>query len=197
MEIAIINYNAGNITSVQLALERLGLTPVLTRDPERLQRANRVIFPGVGAAGATMQFLRDHQLDRVIKELRQPVLGICLGMQLLCQHSEEDQADCLGIIPHQVKRFPNQPGLKVPHMGWNQLALSANTWLPADCQDEYVYFVHSYFVEEGPETAATSQHGLRFSAALQHENFFATQFHPERSGRVGERILEAFLQQNM
>ncbi|MCB0636324.1 MAG: imidazole glycerol phosphate synthase subunit HisH [Lewinella sp.] len=193
MKIAVIDYNAGNVRSVLYALDRLGHTAMLTDNPDAIRAADRVIFPGVGEASTTMRFLRERGLDEVIRSLRQPVLGICLGMQLLCAHSEEGEVDCLGIIPQQVRRFRPQGGEKVPHMGWNTLQRSEDSWLSPGVEGDYVYFVHSYYVETGPFTAATTDYVHPFSSVLRKDNFFATQFHPEKSGRVGERILRDFL----
>lgn len=196
MEVAIIQYNAGNVCSVDYALRRLGVEPVLTADAERLQAADRVIFPGVGEAATTMRYLQASGLDLVIKNLKQPVLGICLGMQLLCRHSEEGDADCLGIFDAEVKRFvPGCTGLKVPHMGWNTLTHTRSMLFEGFTQEEeaYVYFVHSFYVPVQEHTVAVTDYIHPFSAALQKDNFFATQFHPEKSGKTGERILRNFL----
>lgn len=191
--VAIIDYNAGNVQSVLFAMERLGVNTILTGDPERIRHAEKVIFPGVGEASTTMAFLRERGLDELIRSLTQPVLGICLGMQLLCSHSEENDTPCLGIIPQEVRRFRPQHGEKVPHMGWNSLRIRHNGLLTPELEGQYVYFVHSYYVEDGPFTTAVSDYTLPFSAALQKDNFFATQFHPEKSGAVGEQIIRNFL----
>lgn len=193
MEVAIINYNAGNVQSVLFAMERLGVEAVLTDDPATIRAAKRVIFPGVGEANTTMRYLRERGMDELIRSLTQPVLGICLGMQLLCEHSEENDTDCLGIIPQRVVKFQPKQGEKVPHMGWNAIHDLKNHILTPDLEGEYVYFVHSYYVEAGEFTTAISDYTLPFSAALQKDNFYATQFHPEKSGKVGERILRNFL----
>ena len=194
MNVAIIKYNAGNIFSVDYALRRLGVTPVITADPETLMKADKVIFPGVGEAATTMAFLRAEGLDSLIKSLRQPVLGICLGMQLMCRHSEEGDVDCLGIFDEEVKRFqPLRHEDKVPHMGWNSLHDTRSALFEGFGLEEYVYFVHSYYVPVGEGTAAVADYIHPFSAAQQRENFYATQFHPEKSGSVGERILTNFL----
>lgn len=193
MQVAIIDYNAGNVRSVQFAMQRLGVSSILTRDPAEIQAARKVIFPGVGEANTTMAYLREHGLDEVIRGLQQPVLGICLGMQLLCQHSEENDTECLGIIPQNVVRFRPQQGEKIPHMGWNSLRQLSNGLFQPGLEGAYVYFVHSYYVEQGPYTTATTTHVLPFSSALQKDNFYATQFHPEKSGQVGEAILKQFL----
>jgi glutamine amidotransferase len=191
--VAVIHYNAGNVQSVLFALQRMGVEAVLTSDPHIIRNASRVIFPGVGEASTTMRFLQESGLDKVIRGLSQPVLGICLGMQLLCTHSEENNVNCLGIIPQEVRLFRPENREKVPHTGWNSLHLSPNSWLNAEMENAYVYFVHSYYVQEGPYTSATTDYILPFSAALQKDNFFATQFHPEKSGPVGQQILEKFL----
>lgn len=194
MDVAIIKYNAGNIRSVDYALRRLGVTPVITADPEQIAKADKVIFPGVGEALTTMTYLREHGLDRVISALRQPTLGICLGMQLLCQRSEEGGADCLGIFPVEVKRFvPREHTDKVPHMGWNTLADTRSALFEGLREDSFVYFVHSYYVPACDFTIATTNYIHPFSAALRKDNFYATQFHPEKSGSVGECILKNFL----
>jgi glutamine amidotransferase len=193
-EVAVIQYNAGNIRSVLFALERLGVQARLSADPEVIRSAGRVIFPGVGEAGTTMRFLQERGLDALIRSLQQPVLGICLGMQLLCAHSEENDTPCLGIIPQEVKRFQSVAGEKIPHMGWNMLHRSANSWLSSGLEGQYAYFVHSYYVEAGPYTAATTPYGgQHFSSVLRKDNFFATQFHPEKSGGAGEQVLRDFL----
>lgn len=197
MSVAIINYNAGNVRSVLFAMERLGVDAVLTDDHEVIRSADKVIFPGVGEASSTMAYLRDRGLDALIPSLTQPVLGICLGMQLLCTHSEENDTHCLGIIPQQVKRFRPEGDEKVPHMGWNSLRDTKTSLFaerPGENLDgEFVYFVHSYYVEPGPHTIAICDYTGPFSAAVQKDNFYATQFHPEKSGAVGERILRNFL----
>lgn len=193
MKIVIIDYNAGNVQSVWYALQRLGVEAMLTNEPGVIMKADKVIFPGVGEANTTMQYLKAHKLDDLIRSLQQPVLGICLGMQLLCRHSEENDTDCLGIIPQEVVRFQPQNGEKVPHMGWNSIHQLDNSLFPQELEGSYAYFVHSYYVEEGPYTIATTDYVQPFSAALQKDNFYATQFHPEKSGKVGERILESFI----
>ncbi|MDR2498084.1 MAG: imidazole glycerol phosphate synthase subunit HisH [Tannerellaceae bacterium] len=194
MKIAIIKYNAGNICSVDYALRRFGIEPVITSDPEEIGGADKVIFPGVGHAGATMLHLRQLGLDRTILSLRQPVLGICLGMQLLCRHSSEGDVDCLGVFDVEVDRFiPQSHADKVPHIGWNVLKDVKTKLFDAEIEGRHVYFVHSYFVPLNPHTAATTSHIHPFSAALSKDNFYATQFHPEKSGDTGERILKNFL----
>lgn len=193
MEVAIINYNAGNVQSVLFAMERLGVEAVLTDDPATIRAAKRVIFPGVGEANTTMRYLRERGMDDLIRSLTQPVLGICLGMQLLCEHSAENDTDCLGIIPQRVVKFQPKQGEKVPHMGWNAIRDLKNGLFSPELEGEYAYFVHSYYVEAGNFTTALTDYTLPFSSALQKDNFYATQFHPEKSGKVGERILRNFL----
>lgn len=194
MDIAIIKYNAGNIYSVDYALKRLGITSVVTSDPEIIKKADKVIFPGVGEAKTTMEHLKANRLDILIRELKQPVLGICLGMQLMCRHSQEGDADCLGIFDAEVKRFiPEKQENKVPHMGWNTLNNVQTELFADDIENQFVYFVHSYYVPLNDFTAATTDYILPFSAALHKDNFYATQFHPEKSGLVGEKILNNFL----
>jgi glutamine amidotransferase len=199
MKVAIIKYNAGNVVSVNFALERLGITPIITDDITILQSADKVIFPGVGEASTTMKYLKNKQLDKIITSLQQPVLGICLGMQLLCQHSEEGDTDCLGIFPLKVRHFNSQKNnqqvdLKVPHVGWNTLEnLQSPLLQNLPTQNPYVYYVHSFYVEQGEPTIASTQYILPFSAALHQNNFYAVQFHPEKSGEVGAKILENFL----
>lgn len=194
MNVAIIKYNAGNIYSVDYALKRLGITPRITADAEELRAVDKVIFPGVGEASTTMNYLREHGLDEVIRSLRQPVLGICLGMQLLCRASEEGDTECLGIFDTEVKRFvARKHEDKIPHMGWNTITeVQDGLFTPAE-EGQFVYFVHSFYVPKNPWTAATTDYIQPFSAALHRDNFYATQFHPEKSGSVGERILKNFL----
>lgn len=194
MKVAIIKYNAGNIFSVDYALRRLGVEPVITADAEELTGADKVIFPGVGEAATTMDYLRRTGLDQLIKDLKQPVLGICLGMQLMCSHSEEGDVDCLGIFQTDVKRFhPQRHEDKVPHMGWNTLTETRGDLFKGFDKEEFVYFVHSFYVPVNECTAAQTQYIHPFSAAIQKDNFYATQFHPEKSGKTGERILTNFL----
>ena len=194
MSVAVIKYNAGNICSVDYALRRLGVEPVITADEEVLRRSERVIFPGVGEAATTMSFLRESGLDRVIVGLKQPVLGICLGMQLMCRHSAEGDVDGLGIFDAEVKRFVSvRHEDKVPHMGWNTIGQTNSALFDGFGKEEYVYFVHSYYVPLHDCTAAVTDYIQPFSAALHKDNFYATQFHPEKSGGAGERILRNFL----
>lgn len=194
MGIVIIKYNAGNIFSVDSAMKRLNVDAIVTDDIELIRKADKVIFPGVGEASTTMNYLRSTGLDKVIKDLKQPVLGICLGMQLMCKHSEEGNADCLNIFDVDVKRFISQKHEdKIPHMGWNTITDVKNPLFDTSLENQYVYFVHSYYVPINSNTAATTNYILPFSAALHTENFYATQFHPEKSGSVGEYILTNFL----
>jgi len=226
MNVAIVKYNAGNIYSVVNALKRLGVEPILTDSQEMLQQADRVIFPGQGEARGAMEYLRARRLDEVIRNLQQPVLGICIGQQLLCRHSEEGDTECIGVFDAEVKRFqPRQHEEKVPCMGWNMIsdckALTdgEQTTLNGKMQKDdaqtvlngkesewhcplfkglgaepYVYFVHSYYVPLCSHTAAVADYVLPYSAALQKDNFYTCQFHPEKSGQVGERIIQNFLE---
>lgn len=194
MKVAVVKYNAGNIYSVIHALQRLGVEPLLTDDAMELQSADKVLFPGQGEASNAMQYLRSHNLDRVICDLKQPILGICIGQQLMCRHSEEGDVDCLGIFDADVVRFrPQRHEDKVPHMGWNQLADPKSELFKGFEQNEFVYFVHSFYVPVCEHTIATTDYIHPFSAALHKDNFYATQFHPEKSGSVGERIIKNFL----
>lgn len=191
--IAIVDYKMGNLRSVENALRRLGADFVVTADADVIRRADKVLLPGVGNAAEAMDNLRAADLVDVIRSLRQPVLGICVGMQVMCRHSEEGDVDCLGIFDARVKRFVPAPDVKVPHMGWNRIG-NLETKLFKDLDGgSYVYFVHSYYPELCPDTIATATHGVMFSAALKYENFYGTQFHPEKSGDVGERIISNFL----
>lgn len=194
MNIAIVKYNAGNIYSVIHALKRLGVEPLLTDNPEQLIAADKVLFPGQGEASNAMQYLKEHHLDQVIRDLKQPLLGICIGQQLLCKHSEEGNVDCLGIFDVDVKRFlPQRHEDKVPHMGWNTLTETKSDIFNGFEGGEYAYFVHSYYVPLCSNTVAVTDYIQPFSAAMHRDNFYATQFHPEKSGSVGERILKNFL----
>ena len=194
MDVAIVKYNAGNIYSVVNAMKRLGIEPVLTDDAEMLQKADRVLFPGQGQAREAMVYLKAHQLDQVIKKLKRPVLGICVGQQLLCRHSEEGDVDCIGIFDVDVKRFqPQKHEDKVPAMGWNEI-YDLKTELYKGLSHPYSYFVHSYYVPLCEETIAKADYILPYSASLHKDNFYTCQFHPEKSGKVGEQILKNFLE---
>lgn len=189
--IAIIDYNAGNVTSVKNAIERLGFSCIVTSNAQDLIVAEKVIFPGVGEAGTAMSHLKEYQLDSLIPTLKQPVLGICLGLQLMCNFSEEGNTPCLGIFNSAVKKFP--PLDIVPHMGWNTVSKLKGKLFEGITENDDMYFVHSYFSELLPETSAVCNYILPFSAALEKNNFYATQFHPEKSSSVGEQILRNFL----
>ena len=194
MKVAVVKYNAGNIRSVDYALKRLGIEAVITADKEILQSADKVIFPGVGEAETTMNHLKATGLDELIKNLRQPVFGICLGMQLMCRYSEEGGVDCLNIFDVDVKRFvPQKHEDKVPHMGWNTIGKTNSKLFEGFTEPEFVYFVHSFYVPVCDLTAAETDYIHPFSAALHKDNFYATQFHPEKSGKTGEKILKNFL----
>ena len=189
--IAIIKYNAGNIRSVQNALNRLGYESIITDDKEEILNASKVIFPGVGEASSAMKYLRDKGLDEVILSIKKPMLGICLGLQLMCEHSEEGDTKCLGIFNTQVKKFP--PKEKVPHMGWNSFSEIKGDLFKDIKPENDMYYVHSYFAETNGQTIATCNYILPFSSAMQHDNFYATQFHPEKSADVGTQLLKNFL----
>ncbi|HEY8404648.1 MAG TPA: imidazole glycerol phosphate synthase subunit HisH [Flavobacteriales bacterium] len=193
MKVAIVKYNAGNTHSVELALQRLGVDSILTDDAETLRSADKVIFPGVGEASSAMQYLKEHGLDKVITTLKQPTLGICLGMQLMCAHSEEGNADTLGIFNNHVKMFPK--GIdKVPHMGWNSLTLLKSALYQGIEENAYAYFVHSFYVEISNTTTAQCNYAnTLFSASLEKDNFYGVQFHPEKSSAIGEQLLKNFL----
>jgi len=197
MKIVLIKYNAGNIESVNNALCRLGITAEITADPEKIRTADKVIFPGVGEASTTMAYLHKTGLDDVIVSLKQPVLGICLGLQLMCSFSEENNTHCLGIFDEKVKRFIPEHNetfrTKVPHVGWNTIENLSGEIFSNKLESAYVYFVHSYYAETGKHTAATTHYMFPFSAALKKDNFFATQFHPEKSGKPGAEILKNFI----
>jgi imidazole glycerol-phosphate synthase subunit HisH len=192
MKLAIIKYNAGNIQSVIYALNRLGIDPILTDDVEELKSADKVLFPGQGEASNAMNYLRNKGLDKVIKDLKQPVFGICIGQQLLCSHSEENNTECLGIIPAKVKKFP--PMDKVPQIGWNTITDLKSPLFKGVNENSYVYFVHSYYVEANPYQIGTTNYILPYACALQKDNFYAVQFHPEKSSEVGEQILRNFIE---
>ena len=191
MKLVIVKYNAGNIQSVLYALERIGMEAVVTDDHEEIKNAGKVIFPGVGEASTAMSYLKERGLDTVIKNLQQPVLGICLGMQLMCTHSEENDTACLGIFDTKVKKFTGD--LKIPQIGWNNVEEVSEPIFKNIVNGSYCYFVHSYYAELCKETAAVTEYGTKFSSALQKNNFYGVQFHPEKSAAVGEEILKNFI----
>ncbi len=191
MKVAVIKYNAGNIQSVLFALERIGAKAIVTENAEQICSADKVIFPGVGEASTAADYLRERKLDEVIISLKQPVLGICLGMQLLCEYSEENDTTCLGVFKTNVKKFPVE--LKVPQVGWNKVNGIVKTLFAGMRDEPYCYFLHSYYAELCIDTAAVTEYGLNFSSALVKDNFYGVQFHPEKSGKDGEQILKNFL----
>ncbi len=191
MNIVIIDYGAGNVKSVQFALERLGYTAICTNDLNAIQKADKVIFPGVGEAQSAMREIKKFGLDKVIPLLKQPVLGICLGMQLMCEHSEENDTDCLGIFPITVKKF--NVDLKVPHIGWNQIVDLKGHLFDQVSEAAYVYYVHSYYVPINEYSIANTDYGIKYAGAIHKDNFYACQFHPEKSGDIGEQILKNFI----
>jgi imidazole glycerol-phosphate synthase subunit HisH len=192
--IAIIKYNAGNVMSVQYALKRLGFDAVVTDDHSVIKSADKVIFPGVGNANSAMLSLKNKDLDKVIKQLKQPVLGICVGMQLLCSHSEENDTECLGIIDLRVKKFSSEKkSFKIPQIGWNTIFNYRSALFDGIKDNAFVYYVHSYYAEFGKETVATSDYILEYSAVIKKDNFYGVQFHSEKSAETGDRILLNFL----
>jgi imidazole glycerol-phosphate synthase subunit HisH len=200
MTVAIINYDAGNIRSVIFALERLGVQPILTADADIIRAADKVIFPGQGEASSAMRSLRERNLDKLIPDLKQPFLGVCIGMQLLCAHSEENDTPCLGVIPQRVLKFPTNIGIKVPQVGWNKIKMSQSdsnnkksSIINQQFENDWFYFVHSYYVETGEFTTATANYGSDFSACLRKDNFHAAQFHPEKSSKAGQQLIKNFL----
>ena len=191
--IAIIKYNAGNVQSVQYALQRIGVSSIVTDDEAVIRNASKVIFPGVGHANAAMEYLRARELDKVITSLQQPVLGICLGLQLLCNHSQEGDTKCMGIFDTEVKLFESKE-LKIPQIGWNNIFDYQSVLFNGLKEEAFVYTVHSYYAAVSKETVAKTDYVLPYSAALQKDNFYAVQFHPEKSGKTGEAILKNFIQ---
>lgn len=192
MKTVIIQYNAGNIRSVDFALQRLGVNASVTDNPSDILSADRVIFPGVGEASSAMRYLKSKKLDRLIVDLKQPVLGICLGMQLMCQSSEENNTDCLQIFPNKVKKFSSLD-YKVPQIGWNTIYDLKMPLFNGISENEFVYFVHSFYVEKSEFSTATTCYGFEYTSAMQKDNFFAVQFHPEKSGIAGEKIIQNFI----
>jgi glutamine amidotransferase len=193
--IAIIKYNAGNVQSVQYALQRLGVESLVTDEEAVIREADKVIFPGVGHASPAMQYLRERGMDKLIVSLQQPVLGICLGLQLMCRHSEEGDTPCLGIFDENVRLFPSDSGpFKIPQIGWNNIYHLSSSLFRGLEENAFVYAVHSYFAAEGKDTIATTDYVLPYSAALRKDNFYAVQFHPEKSGAAGASILKNFIE---
>jgi glutamine amidotransferase len=194
MEIVIIKYNAGNIQSVLYALERIGRTALVSEDHDTIRQAGKVIFPGVGEASSAMKYLKERKLDTLISGLKQPVLGICLGMQLMCRHSEENDTDCLGIFDEPVKKFDaGATGSKIPQIGWNKVDHTSTVLFNGIEEGSFFYFVHSYYAALGPHTAGQADYILPYSAALQRDNFYGVQFHPEKSATAGEKLLTNFI----
>ena len=192
MKVVVIKYNAGNIRSVLFALERIGVDAIVTDDHDEIRSADRVIFPGVGEASSAMKYLKEKGLDTLISSLKQPVLGICLGMQLMCKHSEENDTECLGIFDQTVRLFP-QDGFKIPQIGWNNITHLKTNLFRGVNEDAYMYFVHSYYVEKCDNAIALTDYISEYSSAVQKDNFYAVQFHPEKSGEAGQLILENFI----
>jgi len=193
MKVVIIKYNAGNIRSVMFALERIGVQAIVTDDHDEIKQADRVIFPGVGEASSAMNYLREKGLDRLICSLTQPVLGICLGMQLMCSFSEENNTECLGIFEQKVKHFPVSEGFKIPQIGWNNIFGLQSALFSGIPENAYMYFVHGYYVELCENAIAKTNYIQPYTSALQKNNFYAVQFHPEKSGEAGQKILENFI----
>lgn len=192
MKTVVIKYNAGNIRSVDFALKRLGVEALITDSHDEIRSADRVIFPGVGEASSAMKYLKERNLDKLIVDLKQPVLGICLGMQLMCHHSEENDTACLGIFKQNVLKFPEN-GIKIPKIGWDNIYNLKSNLFEEISEKEYMYFVHGYYVEKSSHSIALADYGLEYSAGIQKDNFFAVQFHPEKSGTAGQKILENFI----
>jgi len=195
MNIKMIKYNAGNIQSVLYALERIGVVAEVTDDAEKIKSADKVIFPGVGEASSAMQSLKEKNLDKLIRDLKQPVLGICVGMQLLCQHSEENNTDCIGVFPVKVKKFTGN-GIKVPQVGWNEIHDLRTELFKGIPEKSFIYNVHSYYAEDSDFTIAKCNYGIEYAAAIKKDNFFGLQFHTEKSAEIGEKILKNFIDGN-
>lgn len=191
MKVVIVKYNSGNSCSVAFSLERIGVSALITSEIDEIKTADKVIFPGVGEASSAMKFLREQKLDKVIVDLKQPVLGICLGMQLLCDRSEEGNTDCLGIFKQNVLKFSEEN--KVPQIGWNTISNLNSPVFKNVKEMEYMYFVHGYYAEKSVDTIASTNYGLEYSSALQKDNFYGVQFHPEKSGLIGQEILKNFI----
>ena len=195
MKPVIIKYNAGNIQSVLFALERIGIEAEVTDEIEKITTADKVIFPGVGEASSAMKYLKERGLDKVIKDLKQPVLGICLGMQLLCKHSEENDTECIGIVPVQVRRFQqHSKEIKVPQIGWNSIYSLRSGLFKDIVENSYIYNVHGYYAEDSEYTIAKCNYGVEYASAIRKDNFYGLQFHTEKSAKVGQRILQNFLE---
>lgn len=193
MRVAIVKYNAGNIRSVAYALNRLGIEPEISDDPEVLKSVDKVIFPGVGEASTAMHYLKKDGLDKLLPTLQQPVLGICLGLQLMCTHSEENNTDCLNIFPVQVKKFPALENIKVPQIGWNTIHDLKSPLFKGISENAFMYFVHSYYAEQNPYAIATTDYIFPYASAIHKDNFYAVQFHAEKSSEVGSQIIENFI----
>lgn len=196
MKVVLIKYNAGNIQSVLYALERIDVSAVVTADHDEIRGADRVLFPGVGEARSAMESLQENNLDKVIKDLKQPVLGICVGMQLLCDHSEERDTKGIGVFDVKVKRFPAATSLKVPQIGWNDIYNLRSSLFQGLGEHSYIYNVHSYYAELSDKTIATANYGLEYSAALKKDNFYGVQFHTEKSATAGEQVLRNFIERS-
>ncbi len=194
MKIVIVEYNAGNVQSVIYALNRIGIEPILTSSHDEILSADKVIFPGVGEASSAMRHLKERGLDKLLPTLKQPFLGVCIGQQLMCEHSEEGDTECLGIFPVKVKHFLINKGEKVPHMGWNTIRFNDHPLFKGLSDESYVYYVHSYYCEKSKDNIATTDYIVEYSAALQKDNFYAVQFHPEKSGDIGEQIIKNFIE---
>lgn len=193
MKVVVIKYNAGNVQSVLYALERIGVTATLSDNADEIKSADRVIFPGVGEASSAMNYLKEHHLDKLILSLQQPTLGICLGMQLMCRHSEEGSTNCLGVFDSTVKLFSQEKNLKIPQIGWNTIFNYKSDLFKGIKENDYMYFVHSYYVEKCNNTIATTNYGIEYSSAIQKNNFYGVQFHPEKSSEAGQMLLSNFL----